>query len=64
MYLFVCASIIRTECALERLMVVQRRFAAFVYTPEGESIREHLWKETMGEFEFAEVQGILDNLKK
>jgi hypothetical protein len=40
------------------------RFAAFVYTPEGEAIREQLWKETMAEFEFAGVQEILDSMKK
>lgn len=39
-------------------------FAAFVYTPEGEAIREQLWEETMAEFEFAGVQRILGDLKK
>ncbi|KAF2498480.1 NAD(P)-binding protein [Lophium mytilinum] len=39
-------------------------FAAFIYTPEGEAIREQLWKETMAEFEFAGVQRILDDLDK
>ncbi len=43
---------------------LSRRFAAFVYTPEGEAIREQLWKETMAEFEFAEIQKKLDGLKK
>ncbi|KIX03866.1 uncharacterized protein Z518_07419 [Rhinocladiella mackenziei CBS 650.93] len=38
-------------------------FAAFVYSPKGEAIREQLWKETMAEFEFAGVQKILDDLK-
>ncbi|KAI0133569.1 hypothetical protein BJ170DRAFT_166403 [Xylariales sp. AK1849] len=39
-------------------------FAAFVYTPKGDAIREQLWKETMMEFEFAGVQRILDGLKE
>jgi len=39
-------------------------FAAFVYTPEGEAVRQQLWKETMAEFEFAGVQNILEGLKK
>ncbi|KAH7000600.1 hypothetical protein EDB80DRAFT_649763 [Ilyonectria destructans] len=38
-------------------------FARFVYTPDGESIRENLWKETIAELEFAGVRGILDGLK-
>ncbi|KAI0380591.1 hypothetical protein F5Y04DRAFT_95009 [Hypomontagnella monticulosa] len=39
-------------------------FAAFAYTPEGEAVRERLWKETMKELEFAGIQKILETLKK
>ncbi|TVY51825.1 Short chain dehydrogenase yanD, partial [Lachnellula cervina] len=39
-------------------------FPAFIYTPEGESVREQLWKETMAEFEFAGAQRLLDGLKE
>ncbi|KAF2096425.1 NAD(P)-binding protein [Rhizodiscina lignyota] len=39
-------------------------FAAFVYTSDGEAIREQLWKETMVEFEFVGVESILSMLKK
>ncbi|KAM0211446.1 hypothetical protein ACHAPA_008606 [Fusarium lateritium] len=38
-------------------------FAAFIYTPEGETARRKLWEETMAEFEFASGQKILDNLR-
>ncbi|KAI2472640.1 hypothetical protein F4781DRAFT_428062 [Annulohypoxylon bovei var. microspora] len=38
-------------------------FAAFVYTLEGEAVREKLWNETMAEFDFAKVREILDGLK-
>ncbi|KAM5341721.1 hypothetical protein ACJ41O_014752 [Fusarium nematophilum] len=38
-------------------------FAAFVYTPDGEAVREKLWKETMAEFEFVGAQEILGGLK-
>jgi hypothetical protein len=44
--------------------MVYLRFASFVYTPEGEAVREQLWKETMDEFRFAGGQRILENLKK
>ncbi|KAF2084032.1 NAD(P)-binding protein [Saccharata proteae CBS 121410] len=39
-------------------------FAAFVYTPEGEAVRKQLWEETLKEFEFGDVKGILEGLKK
>ncbi|TVY92162.1 Short chain dehydrogenase, partial [Lachnellula willkommii] len=38
-------------------------FPAFIYTPEGEYIREQLWKETMAEFEFTGARRILDGMK-
>ncbi|TVY14759.1 Short chain dehydrogenase yanD [Lachnellula arida] len=47
----------------KELHVCLPRFPAFIYTPEGESIREQLWKETMAEFEFAGAQRILDGMK-
>jgi len=35
-----------------------------LYTPEGKQIIERLWQETVEELSFADVQGILDSLKK
>jgi len=35
-----------------------------LYTPEGKEIIDQLWKETIAELAFADVQGILDSLKK
>lgn len=34
--------------------------APIVYTTEGEQIAKRLWRETMEELSFAEVQGIVD----
>lgn len=34
--------------------------APIVYTAEGEGIAKRLWRETMKELSFAEVQGIVD----
>jgi hypothetical protein len=43
--------------------MTSNRFPSFVFTAEGETAREQLWKETMAEFEFAGVQKILDDMK-
>ena len=39
-------------------------FAGLLYTPDGKQIIERLWQETIAELSFAEVQGVLDSLKK
>ncbi|KAF6233983.1 hypothetical protein HO173_007813 [Letharia columbiana] len=39
-------------------------FAGFLYTPEGKEITERLWEETLSEFDFAGVRGILDSMKR
>ncbi|KAJ4371240.1 hypothetical protein N0V83_004457 [Neocucurbitaria cava] len=39
-------------------------FAPLLYTPEGKQIIERLWEETMTELSFADVQGVLDSLKR
>ncbi|CAK7265427.1 hypothetical protein SEPCBS57363_001578 [Sporothrix epigloea] len=41
-----------------------RPFAIFAYTQKGKENIELLWKETLEEFEFADVQGILASLQK
>ncbi|KIX02097.1 uncharacterized protein Z518_08036 [Rhinocladiella mackenziei CBS 650.93] len=38
-----------------------RPYPAFLYTPEGKEAMDKLWKETISEFNFANVQGILDS---
>jgi hypothetical protein len=35
-----------------------------MYTPEGKQATERLWQETIAELSFADVQGILDSMKK
>ncbi|KAH8896138.1 NAD(P)-binding protein [Thozetella sp. PMI_491] len=40
-----------------------RPFTHLIYTPEGETIMDVLWKETMAEFEFAGAQQILEDFK-
>jgi hypothetical protein len=35
-----------------------------MYTPEGKQIIDRLWEETIAELNFADVQGILDGMKK
>lgn len=35
-----------------------------MYTPEGKTVTEKLWKETVAELSFANVQGVLDGFKK
>ncbi|OAA56198.1 NAD(P)-binding domain protein [Niveomyces insectorum RCEF 264] len=40
-----------------------RAFAHFAYTPKGQNAMETLWKETLGEFKFANVDRILASLK-
>ncbi|KAL7625719.1 hypothetical protein AAE478_004942 [Parahypoxylon ruwenzoriense] len=36
--------------------------ALMIYTPEGERVREILWKETLTEFSFAGVNGIIEEI--
>jgi hypothetical protein len=40
------------------------RFVGLLYTPEGKEIAEKLWQETVAELAYADMQGILDSLKK
>jgi hypothetical protein len=40
-----------------------RRFAGFLYTPEGKVVIDRLWDETMAELDFAGVRTILDSLQ-
>jgi hypothetical protein len=39
------------------------RFSAMLYTPEGKAITQRIWDETLAEFAFADVRGILDHMK-
>lgn len=39
------------------------RFAALLYTPEGEVLKERVWEETLAELDFAGVRGILEQMK-
>ncbi|KAI1138437.1 NAD(P)-binding protein [Hypoxylon sp. FL0543] len=39
-------------------------FPTFLYTPEGQQVIERLWSETLAEFEFANVRGILESMKE
>lgn len=39
------------------------RFSAMLYTPEGKAITQRVWDETLAEFAFADVRGILDHMK-
>lgn len=39
------------------------RFVPIMYTIEGKKIVEKLWEETMQELSFANVQGILNDMK-
>jgi NAD(P)-dependent dehydrogenase (short-subunit alcohol dehydrogenase family) len=38
-------------------------FSAILYTPEGNTITQRIWDETLAEFEFADVRGILNYMK-
>lgn len=40
-----------------------KRFASFVYTPEGTTSRERLWEETLQELDFAGVRSILSSMQ-
>jgi len=39
------------------------RFAALLYAPDGNSVTERLWDETMKELEFAGALRVLEGLK-
>ena len=39
-----------------------RRYAPFQYTAEGKEVMERLWQETLAEFSFVDVDGILKSL--
>lgn len=39
------------------------RFAAMLYTPEGQVVIDRLWEETMAELEFAGVRQILNEMR-
>ena len=41
-----------------------RRFAAYLYTPEGKVVTQRCWDETMAELEFADVRTILNSMRK
>lgn len=43
---------------------VRSRFVQLMYTPEGKRIIEKLWQETLEELRFANVQGILEDMKR
>ncbi len=34
-----------------------------LYTPEGRAMTQRIWDETLAEFEFANVRGILESMK-
>ncbi|KAB5528035.1 hypothetical protein GE09DRAFT_1253710 [Coniochaeta sp. 2T2.1] len=38
-------------------------FSAILYTPEGNTITQRIWDETLAEFDFADVRGILNYMK-
>ncbi|KAB5514898.1 hypothetical protein GE09DRAFT_1231685 [Coniochaeta sp. 2T2.1] len=38
-------------------------FSAILYTPEGNTITHRIWDETLAEFDFADVRGILNYMK-
>lgn len=35
-----------------------------VYKPEGQGMRERIWKETLAELSFVDIEGILSSLSK
>ncbi|KAI1332849.1 NAD(P)-binding protein [Xylariaceae sp. FL0255] len=39
-------------------------FNAFLYTPEGKVVTQRVWNETMAEFEFANLLGIIESMQK
>lgn len=39
------------------------RFATITYGLEGKEVRERLWKETVEEFKFADVESIMSVMK-
>jgi len=43
---------------------VSYRMAPIVYASEGKDISEQLWKETLAEFSFAGVEGILEDISR
>lgn len=45
------------------LIIMKNRFATMLYRPEGKEIMECLWRETVDEFQFANVDGILAAMK-
>ena len=40
------------------------RFVSLLYTPEGQQVAEKLWRETLHELRFANVEGILASMEK
>ncbi len=44
-------------------LLTSRRFAALLYTPEGEVLIQRVWDETMAELDFAGVRAILESMK-
>jgi len=45
-------------------LLILLRFATLLYTPEGKTITDRLWEETMEELKFADVQGRLEAMKR
>ncbi|OQU94000.1 hypothetical protein CLAIMM_00425 [Cladophialophora immunda] len=43
---------------------IELRFAAMLYKPEGKAVIEKLWRETIDELSFANVQPVLESMKR
>jgi hypothetical protein len=48
---------------VQTLVNRSRRFAAFLYTPEGKVVTKRVWEETLAELDFAGVRDILNHMR-
>jgi hypothetical protein len=55
-------SVIQPACLPIRWLITLRSMAPLVYSSEGQEIGDQLWKETMTELSFAEVDTIMKEL--
>jgi hypothetical protein len=44
-------------------MLTLYRYANILYEPKGKALVERLWSETLEEFSFVDIEGILNSIK-